>query len=209
MRSFGHWKPRYVLARGREVIDHKLNPRNPWLTPQSVQLLNQLLRASDVALEFGSGRSTFWIAERVKQLTSVEHHEGWHGRGVGVQTERGIANLELLHIPMDVADSDGASSAYVHVLDKFAGNSLDFCLVDGMYRGHCAVGAVPKLKSGAVMAIDNAGWFLPSRSRCPNARALDSGPMDAVWQRFMDETSHWRRIWTTSDVTDTLILFKS
>ena len=209
MRSFGHWTPRYLLARSRELIDHKLNPRNPWLTPQSVQLLNQLLRPSDVALEFGSGRSTLWIAERVKHLSSIEHDDEWHGRGFGVQTQKGITNLELIHIPMDVPDEAGASSAYVRVLDRFGVESLDFCLVDGMYRGFCASAVVPKLKSGGVMVIDNAGWFLPSKSRCPNARGPGSGPMDAIWQRFMDETANWRRIWTSSDVTDTLILFKS
>ncbi len=203
-----HWKPRYVFARGREILDHKLNPANPWLTSQSVTLLDELLKPNDIALEYGSGRSTFWIASRVKHLTSIEHDATWFGRGVDTQKKRGVANLEIRHIALDSADKDGAMSPYVRALDTFQSDSLDFCLVDGMYRGHCALGVLPKIKRGGLIAIDNAGWFLPSRSRCPNARALGTGPMDAVWQRVIDETARWRKIWTSSDVTDTLILFK-
>lgn len=67
MRSIEHWTPKYIVSRLREKIDHKLHPANPWLPRDAVRLLAQLLRPDDVAPEFGSGRSTFWITRRVKK----------------------------------------------------------------------------------------------------------------------------------------------
>lgn len=72
MRSVAHWTPRYILARVRQMIDHKMRPHDPWLTREAIGLLERLLRPKDKALEFGSGRSTLWIARHVGAVTSVE-----------------------------------------------------------------------------------------------------------------------------------------
>ena len=203
-----HWTPRYVIARGRVIADQRLHPTHPWLTSQSVKLLSGLLQPDDTALEFGSGRSTRWFAKRVGKLTSVEHDKEWHRQGLERLKIEAISNVYLLLRPMDVPESDGSKSGYVQVAHDFADGSVDFCLVDGMYRGACALAVVPKLRQGGFMAIDNAGWFLPSTSRTPAARAVGTGGYDADWDRFIALTSSWRRIWTTSGVTDTVLMFK-
>ena len=141
-------------------------------------------------------------------LTSVEHDEGWHETGLERLRKDKIDNIDLILKPLDVPEADGGSAAYVRILDGIAEGGLDFCLVDGMYRGYCAAGVVPKIKSGGMIAIDNAGWFLPSQSRTPGARPPGSGTYDAAWDRFVASTDAWRRIWTTSGVTDTVIMFK-
>ena len=208
MKSIKHWTPHYVVARGRVIIDQRLNPEHPWLTAPSVQLLKQLLRPTDVALEFGSGRSTRWIAKHVAHITSVEHDAGWHKQGLDRLAAENIDNVELLLRPKDVPDSEGGASAYAGVLKNFKEGSLDFCLVDGMYRGACALGVLPKLRAGAILTVDNAGWFLPSTSRTPGARPLGSGGFDTDWDAFIERTADWRRIWTTNNVFDTVIYFK-
>lgn len=208
-RDFRHWTPRYVLARSREVIDHRARPADPWLTREAIGLLDRLLRPADVAVEFGSGRSTTWFAKRVGRLTSVEDNAEWFRIVTEKLKAAGQANVDYLHRPRDVPDTDGAKAAYVRVLDGMADESLDFVLVDGIYRNHCAVRAVAKVKRGGMIAVDNVNWFLPSATHSPASRGPDDPPVDEVWGTFAQQTKTWRRIWTSSGVTDTLILFKS
>jgi predicted O-methyltransferase YrrM len=87
--------------------------------------------------------------------------------------------------------------------------SLDFVLVDGVYRNHCALRCVPKVKPGGLVVIDNVNWFLPGKTQASSSRTMNDGPLDSVWQGFPDLTRGWRRIWTTNGVWDTLIMFKS
>ena len=208
-RTFKHWTLRYVLARSREALDHKTRPADPWLTREAIGLLDRLLRPTDVAVEFGSGRSTAWFAKRVGRLTSVEDNAEWFAIVTEKLQSAGQANVDYLHRPRDVPDADGATAAYVRVLDGVADESLDFVLVDGIYRNHCAVRAVAKVKRGGMIAVDNVNWFLPSATRSPASRGPADPAVDAVWQTFAQQTTGWRRIWTSSGVTDTLILLKS
>lgn len=208
MRSVRHWTPRYIFARCREIADHKLKPTDPWLAREAIGLIERLLLPTDVALEFGAGRSTRWIGRRVKTLTSVEHNAEWHRRVTEMLAAARIANVELVHREKDVPDAQGSQSAYVEVLDRFHDASVDFVLVDGMYRNYCARGAVAKIKPGGLLVVDNANWYLPSNTHSPTSRTLAEGPADEVWSEFWDSIQSWRRIWTSSGVTDTLILFK-
>jgi predicted O-methyltransferase YrrM len=191
------------------LLDQRLHPDEPWLTRHSVKLLAQLLRSEDVALEFGSGRSTCWFARRISKVTSVEHHAVWHQIGLQRLRQEGMSNVDLLLRPLDVPESEGDRSAYVHVLDEVSDASIDICLVDGVYRGFCALGAISKIKSGGFIVVDNAGWFLPSNSRTPGARPLGTGCYDRAWADFAKQTSRWRWIWTTDGVNDTVFLFKT
>ncbi|MGO9544728.1 MAG: hypothetical protein ACLPPF_08030 [Rhodomicrobium sp.] len=209
MRSIKHWTPRYVCSRAREMMDHLVNPDHPWLTRQSIPLLSELIRPSDFVLEFGSGRSTRWFAKRACKVKSVEHDEGWYNKGLKLLEAEGIHNAELVLRPLDVPEDEGANAAYVRVLEQLDDGSVDICLVDGMYRGACALGAVPKLRSGGILILDNAGWYIPSKSRTPGALPLGGGARDAYCNKLIELSSTWRRIWTTSGVTDTLLMFKS
>lgn len=209
MRSIKHWTPRYVCSRICEMTDHRLNPAHPWLTRDSVKLLPGLLRASDIALEFGSGRSTRWFARRVKKITSVDHDEKWYREGLQRMQAEGIGNIELLFRPVDVPEVEGPNSAYVRVLEQFEDGSLDFCLVDGVYRGSCALNVLPKLRDGALLVIDNVHWYIPCSSHSPGALPVGGPYWDHYWQEFAKLTANWRKIWTTSNVNDTLLLFKA
>jgi predicted O-methyltransferase YrrM len=190
------------------LLDQNFHPDAPWLTRHSVKLMAQLLRSEDVALEFGSGRSTRWFARRVSRITSVEHDAVWHRMGLQSLQRVGLSNIDLLLRPIDVPELEGDRSAYVQTLDDIPDTSIDMCLVDGVYRGFCALGAISKIKSGGFIVVDNAGWFLPSNSRTPRARPIEAGYSDRAWAEFAKQTSGWRRIWTTDGVIDTLLLFR-
>ncbi|MCW2504346.1 MAG: hypothetical protein JWO79_2630 [Actinomycetia bacterium] len=208
MRTFRHWTPRYVYDRVREMRYSAGHPDHPWLTPQANQILETMLRPSDHGLEFGSGRSTSWLGGHSGHLTSVEHDQGWHATVSARLKERELHNVDYVFAPRDVPDDRGDQSEYVTVAARFADASLDFALVDGIYRDYSALAAIPKLRSGGLLVIDNVNWFLPSRSRSPNSRTLAQGADGPIWDEVRTAMADWRRIWTCSGVWDTALFFK-
>ena len=66
--------------------------------------------------------------------------------------------------------------AYVQVVKRFEKNSLDFVLVDGMYRDAYANWFV-RIRPGGLLIIDNANWYLPSNSGSPNSRTFVRGQL--------------------------------
>ena len=208
MRSFRHWTPRYIVNRVAEMRYQRLSPDEPWLTMQANQILLTLLKPEDVGVEFGSGRSTVWFAKRVRSLTSVEHNEQWYGKVQNLLATSGADNVDYILCPRDLPDAEGDRSAYVAVLDRFVSDKLDFALVDGVYRDHCALHALKKLRPGGVLIIDNVNRYLPSNSISPASRTMQQGPDGEVWRQVLNRLADWRSIWTSSGVTDTAFYFK-
>lgn len=208
MRTFKHWSPYYLKDRCFLFWYHRKYPLNPWLTPLSISILEFWLKNSDSALEFGSGRSTIWLAKRVKQLTSIEEDSLWFEHVQYAMQINNIRNVTLFLRPQDVDENDGFASQYVRIMDSFAENSFDFILIDGIYRDACACEAVNKIRSNGVLVIDDVQRYLPSDSRSPAARSRIQGAAGQTWTRFQNLVSEWRTIWTSSGVTDTAFFFK-
>ena len=124
-------------------------------------MLESLLLPSDVGLEFGSGRSTIWLARRVRFLTSVEHDAGWHALVRKQLDGSCLSNVDYLFRPMDVGEAQGTESAYVAVTRAMPADSLDFVLVDGVCRERaprrCSIGA-----AGRTAHSGDAQRHLPS-----------------------------------------------
>jgi predicted O-methyltransferase YrrM len=206
LASRRHRTPQYIYHRTRQLFYERGNPGNPWLTPDAVRLLGGMLRASDQGIEFGSGRSTLWFAERVAQLTSVEHDALWHRAVSQDLRARGLTNVDYVLAPWD-PDEPGQDSDYVGTLRRFPESGIDFALIDGAYRDHAARLAMPRIKPGGLLIIDNVNWFLPSYSRAPASRSWAQGP-DERWIDIAQDLSNWRSIWTASGVWDTAIFVR-
>ena len=125
-----HWTPRYIQARARQVLQERAHPDAPWLTREAIRLLDSMLRPSDIGAEFGSGRSTLWLARRCAQLTSVEHDSRWHSRVSTALVGEGITHVDYQCHPADQASARGDRSTYAAVAKTFGDESLDFALVD-------------------------------------------------------------------------------
>jgi len=186
----------------------KTCPDHPWLTRQANSILDTYLKKTDRGLEFGSGRSSMWFAQRIAHLTSVEHHEGWYKQVSQMFADNHVDNVDYRHCPKVAQDADPAGSGYVKVVEEFDPGSLDFALVDGIYRDHVAAAVLPKLRPGGVLIIDNINHYFPSGSHSPNSRSTRDGPNGDLWKRVHDEVSSWRYIWTSSGVSDTAFFFK-
>jgi hypothetical protein len=94
-KRFNHWTPRYILDRMILGVHQRFNPDAPWLTKNAIWCLRQLLRPSDIGLEFGSGRSTVWFAQRTAYLTSVESDSGWWLRVKTAIEKKSLRNVNL------------------------------------------------------------------------------------------------------------------
>jgi predicted O-methyltransferase YrrM len=207
-RRVSHLTPRYVLKLAQVLVFEARHPDAPWLTQQAVTMLTTMLRPSDVGLEYGSGRSTRWLARRTGRMTSVETDKRWHAE---VQAQLSAAGLmdrvEYLWVPAnELNESDPHRSAYLAVAGNLPRQSLDYVLVDGMYRDECAVRAVTLLKPGGLLIIDNINWFVPNLSRSPLSVRSVASP---TWGRFLDLVRSWRVIWTSSGVTDTALWIRA
>ena len=137
-RTVSHWTPRYVCNRVRQMLYERGHADDPWLTPAAIQLLGPLLRPDDEGVEFGSGRSTVWFAQRVRSLTSVEHDAQWHSAVSARLKERGLGNVDYILAPEDQPMERGGESAYARTALAFRDDSIDFALVDGHYRDYSA-----------------------------------------------------------------------
>lgn len=212
MRPSQLLRPRYVADRVRLAVHQRMHPHAPWLTAEATSLLERSLRPDHVGIEWGSGRSTLWFAERVGHLVSVEHHAGWH-HSVSIQlADRHITNVDYRLCPCEQERVETPewiaamfASDYVRAVDSFRQRSIDFALVDGMYRSACALAVLPKLRSGALLVVDNVNWFLPSTSRAPSSRAVGDSPLSPTWEEFANAVSGWERRWTENGVADTAI----
>lgn len=206
VRYLRHRTPRYVYHRTRQALYERGHPGDPWLTPEAIRLLSTLLRPGDRGVELGSGRSTVWLAGRVAHLTSVEHDAQWHADVSGRLRDAGLANVDYVLAPWD-PDEPGERCEYVGTLRRLAPSSLDFALVDGAHRDHATRLAMPRLKPGGLLIIDNVNWYLPSDSRAPASRSRALGPADG-WADIARELAGWRSIWTASGVWDTAIFVR-
>jgi protein-L-isoaspartate O-methyltransferase len=65
--------PRSVRARLRGAQQNE-----PWMVPAAVERLDDLIQPTWWVLEFGSGASTAWYAERAECVVSLEDDPEWY-----------------------------------------------------------------------------------------------------------------------------------
>jgi len=160
-----------------------------------VDILKNWLKPTDRGIEWGSGRSTIWFAERVGSLVSVEHSPDWYKRVSSKLKQKGLQNVEY-YLCEDEVD-------YRNMVSMFSPESFDFCLVDGVLRDDCALAALSLTKPGGIIVVDNCNCYLPSNSRSPYSRKPEHGCYTEKWATYLDAVREWRWIWTSDGVCDT------
>ena len=205
MRTIKHWTPRYVYNRSRNFVSDHVHRDWPWLTPAAVRFLDLWIRPSDDVFEWGSGRSTLWIARRVHSIASVENDMEWFAKLRSTVERGGLRNVDLKFFSPKSALNDARE--YVSFIGE-VGGPFDLIIVDNLHRDHCALSAIEYLRPGGLLLIDNINWFLPSRTVSPASRRQEDGPASPLWADFSDRVKPWRQIWTSNGVTDTAIWVK-
>lgn len=200
-----HWTVRYLIDRTRVwAHDHRYRDR-PWLAPSAIKPLESLLKPSDEVAEFGSGRSTVWLAQRTRSVESLEHSSLWHARVRGMVERAGLENITLHLLAMTHHSSP--ADAYALALANIPHQSKDVVLNDGLCRAAVSLNAIRILRPAGLLIIDDVERYLPSNSRSPNAALAASREDDAIWREFESKTTAWRKLWFSSGVSDTAFFF--
>lgn len=119
----------------------------PWWTFGIKKRVGKILAPGMTVVEFGSGQSSLWLAQRVGSVLSIESNPEWATR-VRAQAEAlGLSNLT-------VADRE-EKPAYWDV-DGIEDGSVDFCVIDGYARDRCAQVILPKMRRGGWIYLDNS-----------------------------------------------------
>lgn len=113
-------------------------PVLPWLGYRAIKYLDHLLQPDWNMLEWGSGMSTLWFAQRVGSLTSIEDYQPWYEKVKPILNRADNVDYQF-KVGSDYFD-----------LDKYPDEGFDFMLIDGSERGNCARSAVKKVKQGGV-----------------------------------------------------------
>lgn len=208
LRLFPRW---WSSLDAPEVLtDH------PWLCLAAIDVLEKILRPEMHVFEYGSGGSTIFFSRRVAHVWSVEHDRGWYEE-VRSRIERaGISNCDLRLVDPgkgtgsagDPSDPTGYASGdarfrgrsferYVNAIADHADRSLDLVLVDGRARPSCCRAAMPKVKVGGHIVLDNAEvayYRAALRQFQSSAWALTDvrGPQIGLWH--FSETCFWQRL---------------
>lgn len=130
-------------ARRKESVDRDGAPV-PWITYSAMDFLARRVKDDLVVFEFGSGNSTLWWADRVSEVTAVEHDLAWASR-VSVTLP---ANATVSHVALERAGN--YSKRALETQRRF-----DIIVVDGRDRVNCALTSLEALSPRGVMIWDN------------------------------------------------------
>lgn len=179
----------------------------PWMTPAAIDIINAILTPDLKGFEFGSGRSTLFIAPRVEELVSLEHDVAWYQYISEELMKRSLNNVHYFLKPPASEPSKTIGypknnyinytmpripatcyTEYAAFIDQYEDEEFDFIIIDGRARVECTQHAIPKLKKGGVLILDNA-----ERNRYASIHTM---------------LRNWKSVFTTSGITDTVFWIK-
>lgn len=208
IRWLGEW------ARSQRKSASSMKDEQPWMTFGSIAFLNKELRPDMRVYEWGSGGSTLFYAHRVKEVIAIENDKAWAENVRSTCAERGITNVTIELIPQDplpAEDSfDPADPAvfisnarfhrgahfqqYATHIAQFPDAHFDLIVVDGRVRPSCIQQAIPKLKPGGLLVLDNAEreWYQRARALLDTWKRWEfAGPAPYLAQFSL--TVAWRK----------------
>jgi predicted O-methyltransferase YrrM len=201
-----HWTLRYLFAKFSEKVYQTINPSHPWLTPQSISILDKYLSKDHFMVEMGSGRSTIWFSQKVGRLVSIEHHKEWYEKIKTTLESLQIKNTQILNKSID-AHLMGQADHYLSFINDLKENEIDVILIDGKIRDLCFFACLSKVKKNGLIIMDDANRYFISNSKSPYSKK-DFSELDENWQKIHNLTEHWEQTWTSNHIHDTLILVK-
>lgn len=210
MRYFGRWKE--SLRPGSSSVAD----RQPWITYPVIDQLKSFLKPTMRVFEYGGGGSTLFFLDHVQEVVTVEHHQAWFSRLDSMLTadekSRWNGNFlpgEALTVgrknPADPlaylsTDSDYQAvqfQAYASYIDRFPSDHFDLVLVDGRARPSCILHAIPRIKSGGWLIVDNSdrGYYFEQVQLLLDAQftPLYNTVAPSPYADFFTQTGIWQK----------------
>jgi hypothetical protein len=149
--------PRWVRDRKTTTIAG----RKPWWPYRAADGVKAALPERPAVFEFGGGGSTLWLHDHGARLTVVENDRDWYEvlRDNLAETE----TVTLLLREAELSGEIGSQSmpgryfdGYVATIADQTDESLDLVIVDGRARVACGLAAMPKVKPGGLLLLDDS-----------------------------------------------------
>ena len=120
----------------------------PWLPFRLIDELAARVDGTSRVFEYGGGGSTLWFLDRGAAVTTVEHHPDW-----AAELRRRITSDRWTLEERSEADD---FAAYVAAIEQHPDESFDVVVVDGRERARCLTAALPKVRPGGLLIVDDA-----------------------------------------------------
>ncbi len=117
-----------------------------WYCYTFIKFLGDRLTKEMTIFEYGAGNSTFWYAERVKNVHSVEHDKDWYED----LSKKIPQNVSIKYVDL-VANQRG-------YIENIKENQIfyDIIIVDGRRRNDCVMFGIDYLTPKGVLILDNS-----------------------------------------------------
>ncbi len=115
----------------------------PWYTYPAIEFLEDKVKSDFTVFEFGSGQSTLWWAERVKQVISIESDQNWFNEITQQMPQNVKLNLET------------DEQKYGNFILLYPDQYFDVIIVDGINRNGCLEKSLGKIKENGLIIFDN------------------------------------------------------
>ena len=117
----------------------------PWITYPAIEFIKRRIQPSMSVFEYGSGGSTIWWANRVREVISVEHDRDWFEKvRESLGSRATISQIDLEY-----------GGAYAKEIQKYE-SRFDIVVIDGRDRANCLKNCLPALKPSGVVILDNS-----------------------------------------------------
>ena len=158
-----------VTAIFRKLFGCRMH--QPMLSFRAIKVIDKLLQPDFNCVEFGSGMSTAWFADRCGFLLSVENDKDWCRL-----VDDMIADKGCTHVRHELRTPDEFG-----YLDNYDDSFFDFALIDGWDRVGCVQSVIPKIKPGGWVYLDNSDKDMTRPDG--DLRQAEAALLDAVRQR--------------------------
>jgi len=117
----------------------------PWMNFPVIKLLEEKLTSDLNLFEYGSGYSTYYFADKVKSVVSVESNEDWY-------------HLIRSHLPNNVTlifKETDINGEYCRTIN-YTKDHYDVVVVDGRDRVNCVKHGISALSAAGVILLDDS-----------------------------------------------------
>jgi hypothetical protein len=171
----------------------------PWWNRYAIRYLSSQVRRGDQVFEWGSGGSTAWLVAQGAQVTSIEDDPEWVIKVTDRCPEADVraipakptGTIEERWFPSD--EGPRFFDDYVSAIDEFDDGSFDIVIVDGMCRVECFQRAVPKVRPGGLIVVDDIDMepYRPLKKSLPGWKTVTHAGFKA--SQDLRETTFFHR----------------
>jgi predicted O-methyltransferase YrrM len=134
----------------------------PWIVPESLDFVKDIVKKTWHVFEWGSGGSTVFWSRTCKDVITVESNENWVVRTTRMMESFDCPdNWTLRFIERDDDYGNRPFDKYADAILKHKDESFHLIFVDGeaTSRERCIDNSIAKLRPGGYIVLDNSNWY--------------------------------------------------